>query len=305
MLHKPLDSCPHRTIYRFIEDKEKFSCPLSGSSPSFAATHDLSDEASHAVATLVRGRTLWLVGDSMSSQYHTAVVCTLWRMDFSCRTGLSQFNPHVVCTAVETSKRRSFGRVCSYVADYAKRSKTDPVVELQKMVGRKGLARPGDSVILNLGLYFTRDADHFEGFRRSRVWLRTIAHVRNLSTHVLPNIYWRETTPQHFNTSSGNPLPLPHLPSDDPRCVPALPSDATNVLNERVNDLAHGFGVPVLPAWQRGRNRGDAKVGRATSWAQKTGLDCTHWCEPSGYLATLVSEHASAIAAHEARGRGG
>ena len=78
-------------------------------------------------------------------------------------------------------------------------------------------------------------------------------------------------------------------------CIRSLSSDA-NLLNERVNEWAQRRGVPVLSLWHRGRERGDAHVALSSNYTRRTGaLDCTHFCEPSAYLAEAAADHASVM----------
>ena len=150
------------------------------------------------------------------------------------------------------------------------------------------------------GLYFTSQID--EGVRRASVWARYVRKLRDSRHSDMPTIVWRESTPQHFNTSDGvfpsgvepgggTGMMLPEL-----RCASRL-NRGGNQLNERINSIVRQNSIQVMSVWEEGMSRGDDHVGRYLSIDQGTLVeDCTHFCEPSVYVSILAHKVVTLLA---------
>ena len=124
----------------------------------------------------------------------------------------------------------------------------------------------------------------------------------------LPRVFWREVTPQHFPTSDGL-FKTSRINDRSNRCTERVPANITlsNGLNRFLNPIFHASAVPIVQVWYHGASRGFEHPGatseplavmaanttapgavNASEPGVKRFLDCTHWCEPSPYLAHLV-----------------
>merc|ERR1719356_516306 len=81
----------------------------------------------------------------------------------------------------------------------------------------------------------------------------------------LPRFVWRETVPQHFNTSNGIYDPQSQA------CVPLNDlsiQHGANVRNEVANSVMKELSIPVIPAWQA------LSISEQLHYG---GPDCTHF----------------------------
>ena len=130
-----------------------------------------------------------------------------------------------------------------------------------------------------------------------------------------PAVVWRETSPQHFNTSRGDGAFVNRrwaVAYMGRRCVSIATSKLSNVSNAASLPLVRAAGVDVLGGiWRSAAGRPSDHIGwtsRAEGGVADGGkgadsfyLDCTHYCLASGLLdhwvALLVSWLLKKIAA--------
>ena len=61
--------------------------------------------------------------------------------------------------------------------------------------------------------------------------------------------------------------------------------------------------VGVIAVWELTASQWDQHLARRTPYVRRTGLDCTHFCEPSGVMEAWVDAALFAIAAAAESGR--
>jgi len=157
----------------------------------------------------------------------------------------------------------------------------------------------GDVVILNEGVHHRKGRDDKE---LKRILGHIIATKRSIQRlqHLGVKLLWRETLAQHFNTTTGA---YPHHSFGDPLWLPCdqIP-DPSFVIerNQQVSSMVRGAGISVIPTFNASMNVSSynehpssaitreehvLEVNR-TGVAQKA--DCTHFCEPSQTLDTVI-----------------
>ena len=217
------------------------------------------------------GRTLALVGDSVTEQHFHSVACALFAHD---ATRVPSWWPSNA-TADELWKSRSclpFGDddrpffLCLVTAAKLNEAAAPDWVVSERLRTALG---PADVVVLNAGVHFS-DAEV------------AARHVGMLAGPLLntsarsvapPLVIYAETAPQHF--SGGR------YPPDDPSlgCVPLAPRCAArcNGYNQAARPLARELGVPILPLWA-------ASAALHSEHPAGAKRDCTHWILPGVQL---------------------
>ena len=246
--------------------------PTSCSLPRFSA---------RALLSLLAGRTLVIVGDSVSEQHFHSLACSLLVAEAA--PGMPTMTPSwwpTNATRSELWRTRSclpFGAepsrlflLCLLTAAKANEMHAPPDwLAASKL---RAALQPTDVVLLNAGVHFSEAstaAAHFEqlvgpllqaepsgrakplkaadrsesnGRRESSGKKESSTSKREYSAP--PLVVYAQTAPQHF--AGGR------YPSDDPAagCVPHAPGCAScNLYNARVDALARAASVPILPLW--------------------------------------------------------
>ena len=241
--------------------------------------------------TLLAGRTLLLLGDSVTEQHFHALACQLF--------GDASQQPKRTATwyAATNAKSELFKtRSCLPFAHdvllcYVTAGKSN---ELQMprpwiLSGRlRAALQPSDIVLVNVGVHFdaaSAAATHYQ---------QLVGPLIDKTKSTPPLVIYRESAPQHF---SGGRYP----PTDrNGGCVPLVtdrldgPSESvSNRYNRLINPIAEKSGTPILRIWSASAPYYKEHLGPPK--------DCTHWILPgvpdywSGQLYRMLSasEHAS------------
>ena len=179
---------------------------------------------------LMRNRTLWLVGDSVTMQTYVALKCALYAAGALIRSSplpkaiaKHEVSPEgaagcFIALLDHVSRGTTPPQFCVLQSRFAKgggaatgslRNVTPAVVALlgdpESESAQRGVAQPADLVLLNLGLFYTGPLID-EGRARAAVWANLISRLRVAEAargSSLPAVAWRESTPQHFPTTDG------------------------------------------------------------------------------------------------------
>ena len=284
--------------------------------PSAGSAHEHEDVA-HFVAAM-QHRTLWLIGDSLSRQHYVSIKCRFWHLmgtpTESTPWPLEQRD--VLCQLKAECFSHGPARVC-LVQDPWLEGKAEGVdcaqpTALIHLLGNRthaGLATHADHVVFNYGEIFVVSVERGAGRARRRIRSAyQIAHsiadlvygLRNSSrcSHT-PQLMWREVTPQHFFTADGL-FKSSRIGFRNRRCRRTAPANVSlsNALNLGLNPIFESAGIPIMSVWQLAAQRGSEHPGvtseqnvtlrTANGTKPKLFIDCTHFCEPSPFLAVLV-----------------
>jgi hypothetical protein len=235
------------------------------------------------------GKTLWVVGDSVSRQFFAALSCLLERATGLPPRLLEAPRDRVSIPQVLLDKKGYVHKLASSTGDRLKLfdvprcilvpTATHPdghctVCYVSSMISVEGLPilqRIGgdrtETVVVNWGLHGKRGmvVPHLEALLSG--W-RKFCRTRDGRC---ARLVWRETSAQHFATSAGG---LYSQGASQP-CVAHNGSDYShnNKLNLAMNDTLAAYPeVLKLPVWRLTADRWDAHP------AVPGKGDCTHWC---------------------------
>lgn len=152
------------------------------------------------------------------------------------------------------------------------------------------IARYGDFLILNDGLWHSAE----EKLRR----LRSLLHQVNRSGTTLGQVIeegsvgllWRETTPQHFEgelTGAYRDAHANWYHSKGSHCAPVVQPERDSEASSLYEQLSTA-GLKVVPLWEMMVSQWDMHLEQRTPHTATRGVDCTHWCSPSGVLEAWV-----------------
>lgn len=234
----------------------------------------------------LRGRTLWLLGDSMMLDFYKAAQCFLYEFWPS----LQQRNTSADAALQEEASRLLLStcvdllegtRICYLRGDRG----DDMVQRLLPLLPRLGAA-PSDLLAVNFGLHHGMPDDY------GAALAAFTAHVQQRRDQ-LPLVLWQQTSQQHFKAPQGSG----EYPGGGPpfECGPiANLSVVSDGAIELEPGKADSFGL-LAGGWRN--QAADAAVGAAgipiirsfneTLWMadmhrwNKDGLECTHFCHPS------------------------
>ena len=101
---------------------------------------------------------------------------------------------------------------------------------------------------------------------------------------------WRETSPQHFAGETTGAYEARHLSwyhQQESHCEPVQKPKRNEVQAELLRQLA-ASGLPIVRVWDLSVSQWDTHLERRSLRTRMGGVDCTHFCEPSGVLEAWV-----------------
>lgn len=245
----------------------------------------------------LRGRTLWLVGDSMMQQMSKAAICFMYEfwdlkikpLDNTTRAaGLYQDYLGEFCIEMPEDSRICHLRV-NTVANLTQRV----LPNFSKFTGKIS-----DLMVVNVGIWYSRPA-HYERD------MAEFAEYYAAHKYDLPYVVWRDNAAQHFATPTGEfglRLAMPFvckplnvtLQSDNTllpqqNCDAAAADDIVQggFRNRIANPHISSLGIPIVQTWNL-----SVPMWEYYHHVAEKG-DCTHSCHPSGYQVWLYQLHAT------------
>ncbi|KAL4856502.1 Presequence protease 1 [Chlorella vulgaris] len=237
---------------------------------------------------LLRGRTLFLLGDSQMLDFYKAVQCFLFEFwpsleqrDLTADAAAQQqFSTVLRSTCVDLLQGT---RVCYIRADKG----TDLLTRvLPLLASLPGLAVPSrDLLVVNFGLHHDR-SDY-------RQQLAAFAAYHASNAAALPRLLWQPTPAQHFAGSDGSgeypggqppfqcePLPGIRVEGEGRLALPDGGRDRFGLLrggwrNAAADSVMRRAGIPILPSYN------ESVWMHAFHRDNGAGLECTHFCHPS------------------------
>ena len=236
---------------------------------------------------LVRGRTVWIVGDSQSLDFNKALLCFLhefWDLKLYNATVIHpQYTPFLnQLRSTQCGNLVDSTRICYLRADQP-HTVIDLITPLMQTIGH-----PHDILVLNVGLHYTPDYEKD---------LQKIAAFFSDQRSKMPMLLWMDTPPQHFNTEVGeyskaivgppfdcwyigkannkDPLRVSsdhQLTSIDPTYQSVVEGGWRNILARAVMKAAD---IPVLQIWNESMLLWNYHRDNGAGW------ECTHYCFPS------------------------
>lgn len=244
-----------------------------------------------AIAKALAGRVIFFLGDSLSLEHWLAAVCwfgTVGRlgeverpdMRFVHLSRVKDRSGWAQCVTTASRMQLCYSH-CSEAALIDAVNGTWPPMRTAIIVANYGI----------LGFDTPRDLLR----QITRAYLDALASI---PAHWRPTFVWRETSPQHFNTTKGDGTWSPkhwqrrHMGR---LCAPIEPARLSNVSNEASLPLVRAAGVEILGGvWTSSASRWGDHLGWTSMSdddvplrpGQKTEyhLDCTHYCLASGVL---------------------
>jgi hypothetical protein len=277
-----MKSCPfvlrrHNCINNFLYELRPSSCSLL---PTMALNW----------SALLGNRTLWVLGDSLSSQLSISIMCLLrkfsdmilYSLDGSGKLATGSREDMASKIILEKSRcavlHRLNSRICfRYVSQLPDPGWLSTVFNLIKK---------HDIVLLNIGIHFNRE--NLLSYRNNISAVSTF--LNGLSAK--PRVYWIESTTQPFG--SGNGLYSVNARQSTNKCS-ALPEDGwplTNWRNLVANPVLQRIKIPIVPF---------AIATKNAQRAHRGSPDCTHFCNPglvdslAVICVTFVHEHMRSI----------
>lgn len=249
--------------------------------------HDILTITPCDLFPLVRGRTIWVVGDSQSLDMSKALQCFLHEF-----WDLKLHNATDSLPAVASTLNQLRSAVCSELVGstricYLRADQPNVVLDLVlPILSTAGTSR--DCVILNVGLHFIPDYASEIG---------KIATAFSEQRLNLPQLLWMDTPPQHFLTEFGeyprdlskppfscwyigkadnkDPLTLSkdhQLTTIDPKYQHVADGGWRNII---ARPLMLSAGIPVLQIWNESTLLWNYHRDNGAGW------ECTHYCFPS------------------------
>ena len=259
----------------------------AGFFPQYSGDETARTFTARRLLNLLAGRTLVLLGDSVTEQHFHSLACALLGSDANHSNRTPTWWPRAAAAAELWKTRTCIPFAHEFVLCYMTAGKVNELNSPRPWILSAKLRQalqPTDIVLLNVGVHFhdaSAAASHYEQLAGPLLHTASTAKARTSSTpHVAspslhdddaPVVIFRETAPQHFAGGV-----YPPTGSGTHGCVP-LPSrwaDAPdrNKYNEAINPLAKRDGVPVLRIWA------SSALMHADHLNPPT--DCTHWILP-------------------------
>ncbi|KAI3433673.1 hypothetical protein D9Q98_003482 [Chlorella vulgaris] len=244
----------------------------------------------------IRGRTLWLLGDSQTWSLFTAAECFL--REFA--PSLQRTDPlpskqlNDLLTVAEATHCNApypvpplclelvLGtRICVVRVDYAQHMRRFVLPALMQHVPRF----KRDLVVMNAGLHYTRDVSCVEGIcqvpgpeSRYVRELRKLVEWRAPRRNRLPKTVWMETAPQHFPGTgywTGS-----YRVTQGQSCEPLAAWQRGAPV-----ELAGGNWNAAAAQFVPGLADAHLRIWNASAplWDSHLPDECTHWCHPGAY----------------------
>lgn len=236
---------------------------------------------------LLRGQTIWVVGDSQSLDFSKALHCFLhefWDLKLH---NISSKEPQYAPLLKQLQSAQCGNLVGSTRICYMRADKPHTVLDLIIPI-LMGIGFSNDLLLLNVGLHFS---PHYE------IELQKIAEVFQDQGSTLPKLLWVDTPPQHFLTEFGefpkdfgrpphkcwyigkyskrDPLTLTkdhQLTTTDPKYQSVVEGGWRNIISRAVMAAAD---IPVLQIWNESTALWNYHRDNGAGW------ECTHYCFPS------------------------
>ncbi|KAK9812996.1 hypothetical protein WJX72_006927 [[Myrmecia] bisecta] len=235
---------------------------------------------------LLKGRTLWMSGDSQTQDFYKAVHCFLY-----------EITPRLGYTPIEGGDKGVFqeGAVVGWYPPGCVdmpgntrlcfiRSDDGPAIFGKLIPMLQQLAQPQDVLVINFGLHWSADYD---------------GELRNLTAQYpalrrtgFPYMIWKDTPVQHFDTRLGEypggkpPFQCTKLGGDqlrlgDDHTLEILDEDLAVLgkggwRNELSNAAMQDAGIPIIHTYN------DTAPLHEYHRDNGAGHECTHHCHPSG-----------------------
>ena len=152
------------------------------------------------------------------------------------------------------------------------------------------MARWGDLLLLNEGLHLEASLKE----ERLRQLRRLLSDNRTALGGALQEgrvgLAWRETSPQHFAGETTGAYEARHLTwyhQKERRCEAVQRPRRNEAQAELLHQLA-AAGMPIVRLWDLSVSQWDTHLERRSLRTRMGGVDCTHFCEPSGVLEAWV-----------------
>ena len=249
----------------------------------------------------LRGRTLWLVGDSMMQQMSKAAICFMYEFwDLNIK-------PLDNTTKAAGLYQEYLGEFCIEMPEESRicHLRVNTVANLTQRVlpnFRKFTGKASDLMVVNVGIWYSRPS-HYEQD------MAAFAEYFTAHKYDLPFIVWRDNAAQHFATATGEfglrlamPFvckPLNVTLQTDNTLIPQQESDpaaAQEIVqggfrNRIANPVISSLGIPIIQTWNL-----SVPMWEYYHHVAEKG-DCTHSCHPSGYQVWLYQLHATITSA--------
>ena len=249
--------------------------------------HDILTITPCDLFTLVRGRTIWVVGDSQSLDMSKALQCFLHEF-----WDLNMYNATDIMPQLAPTLNQLRSALCSDLVDstricYLRADQPYTVLDVVFPI-LLSAGQPHDLLILNVGLHYIPEY---------RGELGKIASIITEQRTKLPQALWMDTPPQHFLTEFGeyprdtgnppfncwyigkaedkDPLTLSkdhQLITSDPKYQQVADGGWRNIIARPVMMAA---GIPVLQTWNESMLLWNYHRDSGAGW------ECTHYCVPS------------------------
>lgn len=242
-----------------------------------------------AFLKLMRNRKMLMIGDSISAQIWQSFVCSLYRIDESYFDVEYWIEPDCVdphkCPARPAPKHGHI--VDGYLA--MRSTKTQMIFEFRSVHGKlKELSRlvqknnlnENDIVVINYGIFYNSRSEYEAMLQNLSQSLQLV-----LGHPSSPFIFFRHSTPQHFDTVDGFDDSSRNRSSYECVNSSSFEKDWRNTLAEDIirpltKQYPSRFGMIPISYGLYGQH--DAHAGNG---------DCTHYCSPSGifrYIHTIT-----------------
>ena len=245
----------------------------------------------------LRGRTLWLVGDSMMQQTAKAAICFMyefWDLNVTRLDNVTKaaglYQKHVDEFCIELPED---SRICHLQANIVANLTQRVLPNFSKFTGKSS-----DLMVINVGIWYSRPAHYQKD-------IAAFADYFAAHQYELPYIVWRDNAAQHFATPSGEfglRLTVPYVCKplnvtlqDDNSLIPQQQCDAAvaqdivqgGFRNRIANPVMSSLGIPIVQTWNL-----SVPMWEYYHHVARNG-DCTHSCHPSGYQVWLYQLHAT------------
>ncbi|EFN58278.1 hypothetical protein CHLNCDRAFT_142251 [Chlorella variabilis] len=246
--------------------------------------HRLRDFSPCELFARIRGRTLWLMGDSQAYNLYYALECFLREFAPSLRRTppIPEADNQKLVT-VHTP--RPYAPVCLELAAATRvcTVRVDVVEHVRELLFpafRKHLPHfKRDLVVFNFGLHYPWPGAGGEAFDASPLYQALVAHALwwDEQRAELPPMIWMDTPVQHFKSPSGVRPPNNTVPYNCTMLDAWLRKEplamAGGPYNAPLAGLIHYIADAHLQTW----------AATAPMWGTHLPGECSHWCHPSAY----------------------
>ena len=280
----------------FHDGGGRFSCHLA--SPRYRKCVQVPPQSLDVCAVLA-GRTIILVGDSLTEQHFNTLRChacgpnctpqSAPRARNSSRGDWTPLALRDRCTVFSGCGRICVVRACEVHSHYPLAVNYSVVLEEITMAFKDSEAAP--IVVFNEGLWLTSATGHGNHAKTLKL---AVSRAENLASawaqHQSRSRYgrrvcvlWRETSPQDFKTTTGTYAAngAGWLRTWYNKAACASHANQTDSPWEPVHAVLTRGGIPLVRVWRASRLYFDQHLDRNTPYMRHKGAsDCTHYCTP-------------------------